>query len=424
MINILKKVGVMNYIFKLSMLTACSLLFFVSLAGAEVEFHPRLTIGEEYNDNLYLTDGNEIEDWITTIEPGINLTYNNRFLDAVIDYSLYYQFYKDQTDANQDNFKDVQRADATALFFVGRPFTLALSEVISREVIDESERNAEYNEIVNRSTVYNTTVTPEYSLQLFPTLSLVVGGTYDRFDYVDSRGSDSEEHEGRVSLVKQLSSSTELYGRYAYARFTSDVNTDEYDRQDYVVGLTQRVGGRTTISAEGGYSDVEYDDNTDADSYNWLIDVVYNLSEPITISINYSQEFDNTIEGDLTKNRDASVRAAYENESLTGASEVYWNNTDYVRTNREDEAYGLRAELSKPLASNLIVNFDAEYERAEYIEIDSDEDIDRFTIGTSLDYEYRRFTASLGYRYRINESDVAGNDYDNNIVTLTGAMHF
>ncbi len=86
---------------------------------AAAEFHPRLMVEEEYNDNIFLSDGNEVDDWITTVAPGISLNYTNRSVEASLDYSLNYQFYQEDADRNQDNFEDVQRADVNVLFFAG-----------------------------------------------------------------------------------------------------------------------------------------------------------------------------------------------------------------------------------------------------------------------------------------------------------------
>lgn len=392
-------------------------------AWSAFEVHPRLMLEEEYNDNIFLDDNNEEEDWITSIEPGITLTYDNRSVAATVDYSLRYRFYKNNTDENLDNFKDVQRADATALFFGGRPFTLRLSETISREAIDARDDN-QFNDVENRSTVYHSTVIPEYRLQLTSTFFLIFGYTYDRFDYVDSRGNDSEEHEGRFSLVKQLSATAEVFARYAYVVHQAEDNAEEFDRQDYTVGLTQQLGSRTAASIEGGYSEVEYDSGFDTDGIHWLVDISYHLSEPVTLSLGYSQDFTTTAVDGLTETQEASLGAVYTKQSLTASAELFWNNSDYVRLDREDEAYGIRFDFSKPLARALTANFDAEYELAEYTDPGDDEDVDRFTIGASVDYEYRRFLASLGYRYRINDSDLAANDYTNNIVTLSATVRF
>ena len=405
-------------------LAALGILMTTMNAWSAFEIHPRLMVEEEYNDNIFLDDNDEEEDWITTVEPGISLSYDNRSVEATVDYSLRYRFYKDHEDETQDDFKDVQRADATVLFFGGRPFTLRLSETISSEALDERDRGADYNELVNRSTVYNTLINPEYRLQLMPTFSLVFGYTYDRFDYVDSAGNDSEEHEGRFSLVKQISESTEVFARYAYAIHQSDDIADEYDRQDYTLGLNQQLSGRITAAIEGGISEVEYDSGFDTDGLVWSVDVSYQLSEPVSFSLGYIQDFETTAEDGLTKTREASIGADYVKESLTASTELFWNNSDYVRLDREDEAYGIRFDLSKPLARVLTFNVDAEYERAEYNDPGVTEEVDRVTLGTSLDYEYHRFLASLGYRYRINESDINDNDYDNHIVTLSGTLRF
>ena len=409
---------------KLLVIALAGVLFFAINAWSAFEIHPRFLLAEEYNDNIFLSEDNEAEDWITTVEPGVNLTYKNRSVDAVIDYSLRYRFYQDHDDETRDEFKDVQRADATVLFFGDRPFTLRLSETISSEELDERDSGADYNELVNRSTVYHSTVTPEYRWQLTPTFSLVFGYTYDRLDYVDSAGDDYDEHSGRFSLVKQVSATTELFARYTYIIHQSDDAADEFDRHDYTLGLTQELSGRITASIEAGLSEVEYDSGFDTDGMVWSVDVSYYLSEPVTFTLGFSQDFETTAEDGLTKTREASVGANYKKESLTASSELFWNNSEYVRLDREDEAYGIRFDLSKPFATALTFHVDAEYERAEYNDPGVNEEVDRVTLGTSLDYEYRRFLASLGYRYRINESDIDSHDYDNHIVTLSGTVRF
>ncbi|WP_321371010.1 outer membrane beta-barrel protein [uncultured Desulfuromusa sp.] len=392
-------------------------------AWAEIEIHPRLTIEEEYNDNIFLDSRNEEEDWITTIQPGISLDYRNRSVEATVDYFLRYRFYKNNSDENLEDFKDVQQADATALFFSGRPFTLHLAETISREAIDTRD-DYEFSDTENRSTVYHSTVTPEYRLQLAPTFSLLFGYTYDRTDYVDTRGNDVEEHEGHVSLVKQISADSEVFARFAYSTQLSDDDADEFDRRDYTLGISQQLGGRTSLSLEGGYSQIEYDSGFDTDTTNWLIDIAYRLSEPVTLSLGYSQDFVTTAEDGLTEIKEAILRAAYVKEAMSASTELFWNNSDYVRLDREDDAYGVRVDFSRPLARAVAANLDAEYERAEFDDAGVNEDVNRLTFGASLDYEYRRFLASLGYRYRMNESDIDGNDYTNNIITLSATVRF
>ncbi len=403
------------------------LLFAASNLWAAAEFHPYLTLEEEYNDNIYLDHRNEVDDWITTVEPGLSLIYNNRSVDANVDYSLRYRFYKDNDDENVDSFDEVQRADASVLFFSGRPFTLRITENISSEPLDERDQGADYNELVNRSTVYRTSVSPEYRLQLFPTFSMVFGYTYDRADYVDPLGVDWEDHNGHISLVKQLASGSEIFARGEYIIHQSDDFEDEFDRQNYTLGLTQHISGRITGSLEGGYTNIDYDADTvdDSDDWIWSVDVSYHYSEPLTFSLGYSQDFESTALDGLRKLRETSLSADYHKGSTTASVELFGNYSEYTRLDREDKAAGIRGDWSCALGSAFTTHVDAEYEWARYTDdVSPDEDVNRFTAGASIDYSYRRFLASLGYRFRFNDSDFDVNDYTNNVVTLSGTVRF
>ena len=388
---------------------------------AAAEIHPRITVGEEYNDNIYL-DNTDEEDWITTVQPGLSLTYNNRSLEATIDYSMRFRFYKNNSDENQDKFKDVQRGNATLLFFPGRPFTLRLSEDISSVTLDERSNNADYNEVENRSLLYHSTVAPEYNWQLTSTFSMVFGYIYDRNDYVDSRGNDTEAHEGHFSLVKQVSATTEVFARFAYIDHNSDDIDDEFKQQDYTLGVNQQLGKRVSGTIEGGYSRVDQKTSSTDDNSHWLVDLSYHLSEPVTLTLAYSQNYEVTPEDGLIESQQASFGANYTRESLTASTALFWNKSKYVRENREDEGAGIRFDLAKPLSRTLTANLNGEYEHSKYD--DPDEKADLYTLGTSLDYSYHRFLISLGYIYRKNDSDLGANEYTNNVVTLDGTMRF
>lgn len=398
-----------------------SLLVLSINAWAAAEIHPRLTVGEEYNDNIYLDSSNE-EDWISTVEPGLSLTYGSRSLNANVDYSMRFRFYKNNSDENQNKFKDVQRANAELLFFPGRPFTLRLAENISSVALDERDNNANYNDVQNRSLLYHSVVAPEYRWQLTPTFSTVVGYIYDRNDYVDSRGNDTDAHEGHFSLVKQISATTEVFARFSYTDHNSDDIDDEFKQQKYTLGITQQLGARISGSLEGGYTKVNQKTSSTVDNNHWLVDLSYHLSEPVTLTLAYSQDYDVTPENGLIESQEASFGANYTRESLTASSTLFWNKSDYIQEDREDESYGIRFDLAKPLAKALTANFNAEYSHDKYT--DPDEKVDLYTLGGSLDYTYRRFLISLGYTHRDSDSDLSDGNYTNNVVTLDGTMRF
>jgi len=292
------------------------------------EIHPRLMVGEEYNDNIDLDDKNKKDDWITTVAPGISLTYGARSLDAVIDYSLYFRFYKNHSSNDEDSIKEAQRGTATLSFFPGRPFTLLVSETVTNVALNQRDNNVDYNTSKNRTTLYKTKVAPQYRWQLTPTFSVVYGYDYNRDDYVDKRGDDTEEHVGHVSLVKQVSSATDVFTRYSYTDHNTQYNSEDgygdYDRQDYTVGINQQVSSRISGSIEGGYTQINYKSGSDSGNPTVTMDASYRYSAPVTFTLGYSYDYVNTPEDGVTERQDASFGMNYDRESFFTTTELFW----------------------------------------------------------------------------------------------------
>ena len=399
---------------------SCLLPF--SEAIASVDYHPRFTLTEEYNDNIFLTHNDLQEDWVTTVEPGIGVVYNSASIDFNLDYALHYQSYANNNNENIDSFEDMQRANATVLLFKGRPFTLRASEIIDNETLDARNNSSPDNELVNRTTVYHLTVVPEYNLRLAPSFSLVLGYSYNRIDYVAAAGIDSEENAGKVSLVKDLSASSQVAVTYRYAKQNAD-SDNGYDRQDYSLSLMEKLSPRTKGTIEGGFTEVDYDRGGTSDNIRWLLDLLYQVSEPFSLSLNYSRDFLLSITDGLTKTRSAKFSMNYVRNDFSSSVETYWDKSKYVEINREDEIVGIRAKLHLPLTKAVFTDFDVDYEYAIFTTT-FDEDVNRYGIGAAIGMEYRRVLTSLGYRYRINNSDINNNDYRNNIITLSAALRF
>jgi len=395
------------------------------VSAAQLEIHPYLSVSERYDDNVNLTPDNEEEDWVTTIAPGISLNYAARSLDASVDYSLSYVFYKNNSDDNQDKFEDVQRANAQLLFFPGRAFTLTISENITREAIDERDVFSPANQRINKTTVYSTRVSPQYNWRMTPTFSLVMGYDYSRTDYTEGEADDGQDHTGRLSLVKTLSSTLETSANYSYRRHVADIDEDEYDEQNLNLGLNYDFSSRTRLALNAGVSRVEYNDDSDEEEdVTWNLDLSHRITNVLSTSLNYAQGFSTSATLGLSRTRDAAWGLTWERQHLTVAGELFWRQSDFLQENRKDDAYGTRLSLNQQFSRYFSGSIDGDYERAEFDDPGSDEQVDRYSLGGSLSYSISRFVTSLAYRHRINQSDVDNNDYTNNTVTLTASVRF
>jgi hypothetical protein len=78
------------------------MLFFAPFAYGQyrVELTPSVTMGETYDDNIYLDPDHEKSDYITTVSPGVNLDIVGHHTTLGLRYAPTFVWYADETDNN------------------------------------------------------------------------------------------------------------------------------------------------------------------------------------------------------------------------------------------------------------------------------------------------------------------------------------
>lgn len=404
----------------LLLLVFCLFSLVFSAVAAQVEIHPGVTLGREYTNNLFLTENNRESDWTTNIEPSLLLTYKAPSVDVALDYSLRLRLYQNHNKKNLDNFADIQRTNSSALFFAGRPLTLRLNGNISREFLDARDISSPSNELVNMFTVYRLSAAPEYRWQLRPSFTVVFGYFYDLKNVVDA-DNDSEGHTGSVSLEKQLSTNTLVSATYRYLDQQSDVVAD-YNQQTVSLGIDKQFGPHLKIRVEGGTSLIEYGTGRDATYPNWLVGLSYQLSKPLSLSLDYAQKLQLSSTDGLNDERTASVNWNYTSKRLQTTFEVYWKESEYLQVVRQDRAYGSRFNLHVLLTKVFFADLNTDFEQATFKPVD--EQIDRYGLGAGLGITYRRVVVSMNSQYRLNDSDQLNRDYHSLVFALNATLRF
>ena len=79
---------------KIFFIAACTLFLTTSITfGYEATFEPKISVGTEYTDNLFLTDKNKESDYITTISPSFKAEILGKKSGAKVSYAPSYAFY-------------------------------------------------------------------------------------------------------------------------------------------------------------------------------------------------------------------------------------------------------------------------------------------------------------------------------------------
>ncbi len=69
----------------------------LGMSGPPYEVRPYIFVKEQYTSNVYMTNTNQMSDWITTIGPGIRLAVNNPSFGADLEGNFGYNWYANQT---------------------------------------------------------------------------------------------------------------------------------------------------------------------------------------------------------------------------------------------------------------------------------------------------------------------------------------
>ena len=72
------------------------------LAHAKWSLTPRLYVEGHYDDNIFLTERNEEDDFVTTVSPGINLQYSDPTAEVNLDYEYQRFWYADFSELDTD----------------------------------------------------------------------------------------------------------------------------------------------------------------------------------------------------------------------------------------------------------------------------------------------------------------------------------
>ena len=138
---------------------------------------PRLTVAEDFSDNVKLDEANKESEFITEINPGISLHGRGGRVTANLDYNMQNVFYLSDSDANEI-FHQLS-ANATAemsknFFFVDATSTISQAIIDAGSTVSTSNLNI----LDNRTNVYTYSISP----YITPHFGAYADGVF-RYDY-------------------------------------------------------------------------------------------------------------------------------------------------------------------------------------------------------------------------------------------------
>jgi len=199
--------------------------------GAEFSVLPSLTMGEEYNDNVYLTRYNKLDDYITEAIPAFSLVYRTSLTDLNLSMSYDYRYYAKGTKKGDDTFRANFRDHST---LIDNFFFLDILDVADRVSLTTTTNFATQSSFVNQTDSNLFTVNPYFVMRNDTRYTPIIGYKYVNTWYGEESGVSTVDNIGYAEMITDLSSKVTFTIGVSY---TDDVNkVENYDQTKVYAG--------------------------------------------------------------------------------------------------------------------------------------------------------------------------------------------
>lgn len=397
-------------------LIGTGLLLGSSRAWGRMTIIPRVDLQEEYNDNLFLTNGNKLSDYITTAVPGVNLFLPARYFQLSLDYALQYRFYADHASLNETALSDVQRINFHGDLFPGNDFTVNVIDEMGKVVVSQRGPTVAQNAFLNKVNQNRFYVYPHYRYRLTPTFDALLGYQFEMYTYSSQAGQASRSHTGRFELTKNFSPRLRM-NLGAIKRYYKIQVSSDYQRQDVFLSGSYKLGPRTTLDAGLTNSRINFKQGSNKQGLLWNAKATYSPSDRLGFDLGYSVDYLVSVDQGVYKRQGASLGINFK-KLLAYQLNIYAEKSEFFETTPQKVDKSLGADLTAaiPLTPKLALNVNG---NGSILRFQPDgTDVVRYGAGFDLGYQLRLFRVSLGYAYYRNNSDnpSVAESYINNVV--------
>jgi len=384
----------------------------------------RISVAEQYDDNVFLSADAKEHDWITYLIPGVTLSLIKEETDANLSYDFSLMDYARNDELSRvrhyltlTGFEGIQVAEHVAL-------DLDALLRISDDVFEIAPPGEDVTDIGDtRTRYYRTELGGRIHYFFGPEDSVYVGFTHfmllgegpesdDRQAYVPSAGldhrfnllysikvdysfrnaqydltEDFDEQLGTVSLARRFNPRTEGNLTYSYNDLVYDGPSVDYAIHAATVGIRHEFSGATVGSLSGGYFIIVPEEGD-------------SRGEPMgTISFTH-----------------VSPRSTFVLDGAAGYRRQYFQSANLGISLLTRAS----ASFSYQLTQRFSVYLEGAYFRDEYLETSPESTSDNWRGATVLQYLLQRWLfGSIAYTYRQRESDIEAGGYVNHLVTLS-----
>jgi hypothetical protein len=365
--------------------------------GADFTLNPKITVSEEYTDNVF-DDRSNRADYITRTQPGFLLKYSAPLWDWNLDYAYDYRYYA-RGSRTQDSTQDINGSGLIKI--IDEKLFLEVSDVYRRVALNIA-RDTTNESLSAQQTDQNVgTVSPFLVLHPVVQLTLKTGYRYLNTWYKDSSAVSKQDHVGFVNSSYELSPTLSLTGDYSFTRELPVKNVAFY-RQEAYLGPRFEYADKSFLFAKGGVISTDYDNGKYVINPSWSAGLTHVL-DTITLNLSagtaYSDDplggsiLQTTYGGSLTKTLPRGVLTLLASYSKL-STEVSSVNDIRQSNNTWSGGFTGSYELMKDLRGTLGLNYQ------KYHDLVVGSRTDRYFLDSGVNYDFgKELSAGIYYKY-------------------------
>lgn len=258
----------------ISLLGAAAFLWCAAIpvSAAELEFKPFLSLGAEFNDNIFESVTNKRSEYITHIRPGLTSKYQAPFWNWDMAYSFDYRRYE-RNSHSEELTHDAGLHGTIKL--VENLLHVDVSDTY-RRVSTDITRDATYQNslFLNQTDQNIATVSPYLLFRPGQKTTIKTG-----YRYIDVRywgeGIEKRDHAGFFDLSHELSEKLILTANYVFDSVKADDTA--YRKHDAVAGFRYVYADKSSLFAQAGNTWQSFDTGRNVSYLTWNAGLTHDL---------------------------------------------------------------------------------------------------------------------------------------------------
>ena len=241
-----------------------AVFFLPDAHGAEFNAKSSVSVSEQYNDNIYLTESGRTTDYITRVLPSFDLNYKAPLWKWDMAYTLDYRHYANGSVA--DNFAhDLLLDNSTEL--LKKFFYLDVKEQYTRASLSLTRNYTQESLFVNQSDRNDAVITPHFVFRPGAETTMDLGYTYENIWYKNSLATKKQDHSVHVEVKDNASEKLELSAGAAYLIEKNDI--EDFNKIDLHAGSKYTYAPGSYVFFTIGGNIFDFKNSGTSDQLTW-----------------------------------------------------------------------------------------------------------------------------------------------------------